>query len=512
MMYDVVKDYTPALTSQDEVDAELEGLYVRMLSLRALRNRFAHISRLPDELLCSIFLHTLSDINIHRPIHEVSAANARLTQVCGHWRAVALASSALWTSIPCYYPRMTEEYIRRAGTRPVEVVTNQPNSDALALALAAMDRVRHLDVRTRAGAMESNSRRLSMPAPVLTRCSLSVTDAALSWLPDELFGTHAPQLRSLILQGIAIRWEALSTNPILCNLTTLALEAVPSAQRQEPEQALTLLSQIPSLKRLHLVDALKGVDHIPSDKSGPTVWLPQLLALHIAAPTTSISAILHSLRIHPKAKVSIYCSTVGDCSGIMSFIRRCSRDWDAVHYVRDDCNRVTYRFRAYLSANVDSAGRALLDVTFCTSDIRDPDFFEVYDILGSDEVRRLDMNGDYIGARLEHVFRRCRNVVTLSLQRGCVILPILRSLMPVPSKDGRDGGVTAPLPELRELRMSSEFWTPVSEESYLRALDELLDRRGETLGAVLSVSVDDDEGEPAFGQHSRPCIRGFAPL
>lgn len=78
------------------------------ISLKALTSP---IRRIPPEVLGEIFYHCLPTAPIYVTPRDVESPMV-LTQVCRHWRAVAMATPRLWTSITLHVGRATSEVYR----------------------------------------------------------------------------------------------------------------------------------------------------------------------------------------------------------------------------------------------------------------------------------------------------------------------------------------------------------------------------------------------------------------
>lgn len=86
-----------------------EEVQRKLINLRLKINSMTDVARLPTEILCQIFLSVASD-----PSNKSHLPLLRITQVCRHWRKVAIAFPLLWTSI---YPSMSARDVGRSLRR-----------------------------------------------------------------------------------------------------------------------------------------------------------------------------------------------------------------------------------------------------------------------------------------------------------------------------------------------------------------------------------------------------------
>ena len=86
-----------------------EEVQRKLINLRLKINSMTDVARLPTEILCHIFLLLATDPTIKSHIPLLS-----ITQVCRHWRKVAIALPMLWTSL---YPSMSVRDVARSLRR-----------------------------------------------------------------------------------------------------------------------------------------------------------------------------------------------------------------------------------------------------------------------------------------------------------------------------------------------------------------------------------------------------------
>ena len=99
-------DVSSKQREQDQIDEEIIARYLPVCALRTKRNALSPISRLPDELLATIFIfnarqHVISEwakVDTFRTPPQVPLW-VRVSYVCCRWRMVALGCPTLWTYV-----------------------------------------------------------------------------------------------------------------------------------------------------------------------------------------------------------------------------------------------------------------------------------------------------------------------------------------------------------------------------------------------------------------------------
>ncbi|KZT09457.1 uncharacterized protein LAESUDRAFT_748109 [Laetiporus sulphureus 93-53] len=253
-------DGMPVKQAQSHIDAQLRYFNesVRILiregyRLKELRNALAPINSLPEEVLIEIFYI----------VAKTSIADiVRISRVCRHWRAIALASPKLWTNITLTKLPRAATFLRRsknvALTYHIERIerTNSHRIDERQLRRAvAPARMRCLKASLfDAGDMDQLISTLDSPAPYLQELSLRLLKADNYTIElgletiQTLFGDSTPSLRSLTLKQISISWTSgLYSNLAHLSVTDLSQEWLPSVDR-----FLEVLVQCPSLQTLDI--------------------------------------------------------------------------------------------------------------------------------------------------------------------------------------------------------------------------------------------------------------------
>ncbi|RDX53599.1 hypothetical protein OH76DRAFT_1398723 [Lentinus brumalis] len=289
---------------------------------RELNSRNPAVTRLPPEILAEVFLWQAAILRKERvalheakgdgDIHQSFYKWLNVSQVCHHWRDVALNCVNLWTWI-AFEERIKTWYIRdlvkRARGLPLTVVLtiNSPGlhcdsclnpdtfyhngSCALDFVKELLPRIRELSIFIEKDFdIDEIWESFEGPAPLLealhveamsgTRFEQGDREPATVNLPKALFGLQAPKLRSLYVGGIRIHLSSPLFGASLRKLTIVSCQCSPLHVTPAFAQWQSMLRRMPELEEL-------DVDwSVPSGSDGEiygTVSLPNLKELRIRA-------------------------------------------------------------------------------------------------------------------------------------------------------------------------------------------------------------------------------------
>ena len=267
----------------------IDGITSSEASTRALKSRYnelAPISRLPSEVLASIF--TLL------PVFALNERSGLLSwiyvaHVCRRWREIALNHPRFWSRINL--TKLTSdgraEILARVKTAPLHLVVDIGRRaigvEAIGRQLEAhISHTRHLII---SGAFGTTLERLTSSAHTLESLTLS-HKSPVRWLPPatipgNLFNFTAPNLTNLQLENCDISWKS----PILKGLRTLQIFDITTESRLGLEDWLDALNEMPELKTLFLRHAtpLASLTNPLISKPSRTITLPSLTRFHICA-------------------------------------------------------------------------------------------------------------------------------------------------------------------------------------------------------------------------------------
>ncbi|KAF8138883.1 hypothetical protein EV363DRAFT_1315063 [Boletus edulis] len=305
------------------------NLYVQM-------NPPCSIHSLPVEVLEAIFIycaHEYHETTIGPALTVPSWVNVSFVSRC--WRTVALNYPTLWSYLFITSPRWTEELLARSKQAPLKLLVNTRFLCTNWVLRSVEQVLDHVERIQELGLYFSESfqshhilSRLSSRAPHLQNLELLVLPTPLSshlaadrsnphmleWFSLPPFGGDTPSLRTLVLSGCPVPWYLFE----LSGLKTLILrEIIPVKFRQNTVEFLATLSCMQDLTHLHLENALASAADCLSSATFHTFQkfdLPHLSRLFIAAPLSTIVALLSRVSVPLKAEINLRCDPGEDDS------------------------------------------------------------------------------------------------------------------------------------------------------------------------------------------------------
>ncbi|KAL0065272.1 hypothetical protein AAF712_007784 [Marasmius tenuissimus] len=301
----------PHLSALHEVDEHLQGLHNRKSSLlneiehierqiqlaqtrrATLYNDAAPISKLPHELLSSIFLMAREDYARGSPHLQVMTSH-----VSSRWRAVAISTPLLWTDIRVSLTLKNAKtpaaldsrrdgfvtYLTRSNSRPFNLRMECNGDFAIEPFLMALGT--HMHRCSKLTFTISNHRHPALTlqnclglteAPILEHLSIHIPDSRLYEYPKRQFSiiqpnlleTGAPALRFLRLTGMAGYLQ-----PPLTLLRTLHLDGR-SMDDLSFQQFRDILQSTPNLENLSLYQLWVTIS------PGAPITIPKLRSLRV---------------------------------------------------------------------------------------------------------------------------------------------------------------------------------------------------------------------------------------
>ena len=280
------------------INDEIKSSEASIRALKSRRNTLAPISRLPFEILTTIFA-ILSELAWNeRPTH---LEWIRVAHVCRRWREAALDYPRFWSHIGFtkLTPAGLAEILARAKMAPLHLEADVGRwwtkpVEALGTQLEAhISHTRHLSI---SGDFETVLARLLSSAPTLESLSLSRGFCSFyAIIPDNLFNRTAPNLTSLQLEKCNISWKS----PLLKGLRNLQIHDISMDMRPKLEDWLDALNEMPNLKTLSLQNAVPLAPPASPLISEPsrTISLPFLTHFNIHAHAKDCALALAHLRL-----------------------------------------------------------------------------------------------------------------------------------------------------------------------------------------------------------------------
>ncbi|KAI0280338.1 hypothetical protein BC826DRAFT_1180853 [Russula brevipes] len=293
------------------VDREIDSAILLTRTLLTRRNTLAPVSVLPLEVLSRIF-------------HIVAFAewpwfrmeNFRwigVTQVCRHWRQVALDDSSLWARISGY--RSTawiSEMLARARNAPLTVdFCGTPNAETLAMLTAHFVHTHEFRLRGLGtphfgdGVQEI----CSLEAPAMEHFELSSISLAspITFLRAPFFKRVAPKLRTFTLSQVRVPWSFIPCGQLTqLKITLLGRSIADGPSLGDSKSLIDLLINCPVLEILVLGSCL------PHDITRPhvqAIHLPRLSYLSLGGVSSRVTNLLKILKLPPSTTLHMRCTS-----------------------------------------------------------------------------------------------------------------------------------------------------------------------------------------------------------
>ena len=281
---------TTSLESRDRLRQaivnEINSWEAHVRGLKSRQNELAPISRLPCEVLATIFSFL--------PIISWNEGSDVLTwiyvaHVCRRWRETALSYPRFGSYINITNLTsigLIEIVLSRAKMAPLHLKADSIGWCARYLEVferqleAHISHIRHLEYKF--NDLSRVGMRLVSPTPTLEFLSLSYGKSSQPRLtyaiPENLFDGTAPNLTRLELEKCEISWKS----PLLKSLRSLKILYFSVTEKPKLDDWLDALNEMPKLEELSLQSAAPpGIAPIGNPLISRTVTLPSLTHFHI---------------------------------------------------------------------------------------------------------------------------------------------------------------------------------------------------------------------------------------
>ncbi|TFK66142.1 hypothetical protein BDN72DRAFT_900068 [Pluteus cervinus] len=303
------------------IDTKIAALLREIHALRVQRNRLAPISRLPPEIITTIFsfFQTGRTNTDGHTYYEWTV----VLQVASEWRKTALNSPSLWTYMvqqgsqrPSPWAGMS---LSRSGAAPLDVTISEIGSDSRGMdfvlsILSQMHRIRTLKIHLTCPPEAPNWDGLktsleNTAAPLIEELSVKGDMSSLvmsttpsSYPPFYLFGGNTPNLHRLSVWDFPIDFSRSTSS--FRHLTHLELT---SCWVTQFPGLIDLLYVTQQLQNLHVDDRDPTVQDMPlhSHQLGRTVSLPHLQTLSLSAQWSIAIAFFSILSVPSQTTISV---------------------------------------------------------------------------------------------------------------------------------------------------------------------------------------------------------------
>ena len=376
-----------------QIDEEISARYLPVCALRTKRNALSPISRLPDELLATVFIFYARQYHISKWA-KVETLRFRtpppqvplwvgVSYVCRRWRIVALGCPTLWTYVFFVSRAWMTVLLQRSQMAPLRVridlamppyeihlqtTESRRTLDSLAMLEMLFEHLPRMEeFRIRglsAGVVRKIIPKLIVPAPLLqslqitvlsSRHSLASLDNPPPMLPV-VFSRSTPKLRSLHLSRVDIAWNSLT----LTGMTSLRLSSVPRLRTMQ--ELSPILSQNPHLTDLELEDVFPRSSSLIQDPLTEKITLPCLSRLSIMAAIPETVHFLSYVHVPLTTEIRLKCA-LGDHASLSQLLSHIQK-----RFSPHEDERETFRPEQPIrSMNIDGAPPWTFFVTCSTS-------------------------------------------------------------------------------------------------------------------------------------------------
>lgn len=294
---------SPAPTSkaQTEIDDELVSLEERMRALRTHRNSLSPISSIPPELLGTIFVHHVRQMQlIYNSDNPRVLSWLVVGHVCYHWREVALGTPELWATPFLNSSKATDEMLTRSKMAPLNLkIGRRYRMDCVQKALMHIERLQvvsllflHGDTAGCRCIMDFIDKLSSCSAPKLQSLALEVGNRQTPRVAIPI-SFPAPNLCSLRIKHCDLSWAS----SVLTGLTVLEINKLSPECLPALDELISALRRMPALHTLALEDALPTISphttSLPRPHRVMIVRLFHLKQLHLTAKMLEVANVLN---------------------------------------------------------------------------------------------------------------------------------------------------------------------------------------------------------------------------
>jgi len=319
-----------SLDARSVIDNEIEDLYERIRARKLDRNDLAPISKIPVELLSSIF--SLVQRKCRHDSRE-GLGWVVVTHICQRWRNIALDNPTLWVYVPSHRPKWIPEMTKRSKSATLKIKLNARSftpsrfSTLRTFLVAHLPRVRSITVYQPLPP-DRLIRKLFQDIPAHSaqclehlnlRYFLDYPHTFNPMLFLEKVLIDPPCLKKLKICG-TVDWSS----KILTSLTHLSLYYGGLMSTPTHSEFLDALARMPALRILHLYDVpLPAPTEELSSKVLNIVHLSQLQSILLSGSASTICNILRYISLSEgiRIQLTLKISVAADVAAVAALFR-----------------------------------------------------------------------------------------------------------------------------------------------------------------------------------------------
>lgn len=303
-------------SSIGEIDTQLEHHRIIMERLSRRRNEMVPIAHIPDDLITYIFELYLASFDPpdHNIRDHVPYAWQDVTQVCSHWRTLALQNPMFWTRIETARDvECIETMLARSSTAPLILrFRDQAGLDLLSqlrCALTASNRIWQMTLEVDSTVYFQLSDSLATIAPLLT--SITLSHPTRSSLDNPVFN----QLELPALTNLRVTNLGFSVASSLFRPTITHLHLSPSSyMTQNMDGFLRVLEKMPELASLFMHCCIPNIPHTDrwNQRDYDPAHLPKLQSISLCDLAHDSGWFLHHTEIPSSTVIKLDCTLDAD--------------------------------------------------------------------------------------------------------------------------------------------------------------------------------------------------------
>jgi hypothetical protein len=287
---------------------EIQSHEADNLELRHQHNAKSRINQLPVEILASIFSLSQTPCDLYEHKTHYIRQFISFSHVNSHWRAVALSSPSLWSTLYFLSQRWTDEMLRRSKGVPLSILLSSRSDHPSSLidrVLDCSERIQNLSLGPHDVYM--NVHKLCRPMPLLEKLTLRMDSSRRSTRPVEIpssFFGKSSLLNEVTLYNCEFDWKSAAPSFHRVRNLRIIFPLHPNLPSWSWSNVLAVLSEMLELQLLELSCALRPIEPSEPVEFNRLIYtLPNLLFIRIEDELSAVAMMLGHM-LAPRLKTA----------------------------------------------------------------------------------------------------------------------------------------------------------------------------------------------------------------